>query len=501
MSNYLAIATVTATLKHLLQEALATVPDLSAPIVVRTGRPENPESSFVGVNICLYQVVPNAAFRNADLPTWTSTGTLSQKPQVALDLHYLLTFSGREEDQEPQRLMGCSMVALHGMPILDRTMIQQAIIAAGSESYLVGSDLENQIEKVKFSLLTMNLEELSKLWTVFYQVTHTLSIAYQASVVLLEGEVLPQKALLVKQAKFQTHPKLPASIDKVHPSTLPYGSKSPIILTGQGIGEDLAKVTISGQPAKLENVTPDQVTIVLPSSIVAGANDIQIYQKQNSTKPGSDNLVSKPAQILIQPHVTGTVQFATVMDPKLKVETSVIAVDIKPQATPNQSIMLLLNPINVKSGVKAFGCSLTSAMWFTINSTLLRDLDHTRVSESLIQQFAAEGIMLSSYARIHKEDGNQHWTLQDKSNQQTYRLFFLQNTLVVFYGQFKGMANSALLFSVPLATGDDLLAGNIVPDKVLPGTYLVRVQVGSTQSPLQSNAKTGSYNAPKVVLS
>ena len=37
----------------------------------------------------------------------------------------------------------------------------------------------------------MNLEELSKLWSVFFQTPYALSIAYQASVVLIEPDLEP----------------------------------------------------------------------------------------------------------------------------------------------------------------------------------------------------------------------------------------------------------------------------------------------------------------------
>jgi hypothetical protein len=41
------------------------------------------------------------------------------------------------------------------------------------------------------------LEEQSKLWSVFFQTSHTVSVAYQASVVLIESDEAPQPALPV----------------------------------------------------------------------------------------------------------------------------------------------------------------------------------------------------------------------------------------------------------------------------------------------------------------
>jgi hypothetical protein len=42
------------------------------------------------------------------------------------------------------------------------------------------------IERIKLTPLTLSLEDLSKLWSVFFQVPYALSIAYEASVVLIE---------------------------------------------------------------------------------------------------------------------------------------------------------------------------------------------------------------------------------------------------------------------------------------------------------------------------
>jgi hypothetical protein len=72
VSNALAIAAVTETLVQLLQDNIGTsgvtgahvtglAPDGAAPM-------PNP-----GVNVFLYQVTPNLAYRNADLPTRART--------------------------------------------------------------------------------------------------------------------------------------------------------------------------------------------------------------------------------------------------------------------------------------------------------------------------------------------------------------------------------------------------------------------------------------------
>jgi hypothetical protein len=43
-----------------------------------------------------------------------------------------------------------------------------------------------QIENVKLTPISLSLEELSNLWSVFFQVPYALSVAYEAAAVLIE---------------------------------------------------------------------------------------------------------------------------------------------------------------------------------------------------------------------------------------------------------------------------------------------------------------------------
>jgi hypothetical protein len=87
MSNYLAIATVTATLQRLIQSSVQS--DM-AGAQVSTVRPDasgagTPE---VGINIYLYQAIPNPAWRNADLRQRRPKGDLVKQAQAGLDLYF-----------------------------------------------------------------------------------------------------------------------------------------------------------------------------------------------------------------------------------------------------------------------------------------------------------------------------------------------------------------------------------------------------------------------------
>jgi Pvc16 N-terminal domain len=183
MSNYLAIATVTTALRDILQNAATTAVPGAVVTLMRPERAGNESIEKASINLYLYQTIPNTNWPNMDLPTRTADGRLVHRPQIALDLYYLLSFYGSELEMEPQRLLGSTMIALQTEPVLQADSIQQAIASA---SYLAQSDLSTQVEQIKFAPLNLNLEELSRLWSIFFQVPYTLSIAYCASSVLIE---------------------------------------------------------------------------------------------------------------------------------------------------------------------------------------------------------------------------------------------------------------------------------------------------------------------------
>ncbi|HEX7778064.1 MAG TPA: DUF4255 domain-containing protein, partial [Vicinamibacterales bacterium] len=214
MSNFLAVATVTAALRRQLQSTVgADVPGAE----VRAGRPEGLTGGTppTRVTIYLYQVASNGAFRNADLPTRTAGGDLRERPQVALDLNYLLSFTGDEDALEPQRLLGSVARTLHTRPVLTKQMIQDTLTDPGL-GFLAGSNgLAEQVERIKFSALPLSLEELSKLWSVFFQIPYSLSMAYQATVVLIDSDVAPGAALPVLTRNLYVVPFRRAVIERV----------------------------------------------------------------------------------------------------------------------------------------------------------------------------------------------------------------------------------------------------------------------------------------------
>ena len=113
MSNYLAAPTVTAALGQIIQEAVNTIPDAE----VKFGRPGDKEpQSSPEVHLYLYMVRPNQGLSNCHLPAQAADGTMVADPRIALDLFYIISFYGEDNQLVPQRMMGKTICALLAQP-------------------------------------------------------------------------------------------------------------------------------------------------------------------------------------------------------------------------------------------------------------------------------------------------------------------------------------------------------------------------------------------------
>jgi hypothetical protein len=333
MSNFLAVATVTATLQRELQSAIGIdVPGATATTV----RPDAPGHGVpeVGVNIFLYEIAPNAAVRNRDLPTRSGNGqTAVQRPAVALDLHYLLSFYG-DDDLGAQRILGSAVRHLHSQPLLTRKMIQDAVQA---HSFLATSNLADAVDFVRFSPLSLSLEELSKLWSVFFQTTYALSAAYRASLVFIEEELTPVTALPVRERQVFVIPFQQPFIETIDPQIIASGA----ILTihGQHLRGDQTKLKFGDTlvtPANAD-VTSEQIKIALPPALRPGVRTAQvIHDFKFGTTQDHRGFESNVAPFILQPKIATALPISITHGATLTLE-------LAPPIGRKQSVTLLLN--------------------------------------------------------------------------------------------------------------------------------------------------------------
>jgi uncharacterized protein DUF4255 len=337
MSSYLAIATVTAALQQMLQTAVGNaVPNAN----VGFSRPDAGGGSGAPlVNLFLYQVTPNAAYRNADLSTRRPDGTLVKRPQAALDLHYLFTFHGNEDKLEPQRLLGAVTSVLNQQPLLSLHDINKA---EQFFTFLGDSGLENQIERVRITPTSLTLEEFSKLWSAFFQVEYNLSAAYQASVVLIEGTDSPQEALPVQSRNLYTAPFRWPRVDRIVSQAgadVPILSVDTILIQGRQLRGEITVVLTEDQELTPSNVRENEITLTLPASVHAGVKSLQVVQKTLLGTPpvAHRGVESNAAAFVLRPSI-GNISTA----PGQPGGTDV-TLDLSPQVAAGQRAVLILN--------------------------------------------------------------------------------------------------------------------------------------------------------------
>ena len=359
VSNYLAIATVTSVLGQIIDAASdAAVPGAG----VTTQRPGTPVGNSSGtpgphVNLYLYQVSPNAAWRGEDLPTRDSNGGLVQRPRAALDLFYLLTFFGDEGQLEPQRILGSVATALHARPVLTRENIRSVIrtsVATDPNHYLAGSDLADQVELVKFSPLPLNLEELSKLWSVFLQTPYSLSIAYQGSVVLLEAEGSPKQAAPVRERNVYVEPMRRPVIEELlsrsGPNDTPVAgrpilSSDQLVLRGTQLRGDDTQVLVGGIEApSLDEVSNTRIVLSIPTGVQAGTRALRVVNRAMIGTPPSPHagVESNPKIFELRPRITGPVN-ASVQGSGDQPRSGDVTLQLGPEVGRAQRVTLLLN--------------------------------------------------------------------------------------------------------------------------------------------------------------
>ena len=178
MSNQLAIAAVTLTLRNLILQEVQQILGAARVTTVPLDRARDGNDTDQ-INLFLYQTSPNAALRNRGAHGQTAErGETAWITPLALNLHYLVTAYGSDGNAaNDHRLLGGAMKALHEHPLLTADDIRVA---------LPESDLQNQVEHVRITMEAPSSEEMSKLWSTF-QSQYRISAAYQAAVVLIDS--------------------------------------------------------------------------------------------------------------------------------------------------------------------------------------------------------------------------------------------------------------------------------------------------------------------------
>ncbi|MGK7913165.1 MAG: DUF4255 domain-containing protein [Synechococcus sp.] len=420
MSNHLAIATVTAVLQKKIQAAVQRDVDGAR---VTVSRPNAVESGVleIGVNLYLFQVTPNHVWHTtAELHGRQRKGTMAKRSRTGLDLHYMLSFYGNDGEHEPQRLLGSTIRTLSDLSTLDTEAIQDAI-SDSTFSYLADSDLAHQVEDIAISPLDMSLDDLSKVWSVFFQTPYALSVAYKASVAIVEGEELLKRALPVRE--LPSYSALPyrgqPEVDEVVAQT---GRFSPIVATStlSIVGKQLqgpeTVVRIGDLEAGPTDIQPGQLTVALSTldrnRLRAGVQTLNVIHRPSSPT-GSVGTTVIDRQ-LVQSNVMPFVLCPQITDLQLRDLDDVgdderdaeLVLHIDLSLSPEQTVVLALNEWSVQHPV---------AYQFEA---------HTRPTPSHTVAFSLRNVRAGSYlVRLQVDGASSPLSIDTEPNSPTFRWY------------------------------------------------------------------------------
>jgi hypothetical protein len=267
VSNHLAVAHVTAALRAFLARRVQD--DLQISLQVTTEKPPaEPSPDIARINIFLYQVTPNAALRNRDAPTRDGNGNALTTARAAIDLHYLISFFGNDAELVSQRLLGATVRAMYDEPVLSREDIETAT----QLPYLTRSDFAQTPQAVRFTPTQMDVDDLSKLWSMLFQVPYALSVVYQGSAVLLDGRETPAAGKPVLTRTVRAIPSGRPVIERVlsrlagsadRPAEGPVPRDHEIWLVGSALRGDGVTVRVGDQTITPTDVRDDRVVVRL----------------------------------------------------------------------------------------------------------------------------------------------------------------------------------------------------------------------------------------------
>jgi Pvc16 N-terminal domain len=298
MSNHLAIATVTATLARIIQTGIQSATG-SAPKVTMLQPSAGSGIPETGVNIYLYQVSPNTSYLNSDLTHRRPKGDLIRRAQIGVDLSYMLTVYGDEQRMEPQIFMSAILRALVDYPFLTASMFQETIDDSQYE-FLYGSTLPEQTERVRLTPVALNSSEAFQIWSQLPQAKAALSILYQASVVLIEGNAMGDVPMPVSERRTYVGQGQPY-IDRVTQAgkdpRAAVTLKSKLSIIGRNFQSADTKVRVGQTILMPQEITNNQLKLDLEAcqvaNLKAGVQSLQVLHSPPN-RPAPDDRKGEP---------------------------------------------------------------------------------------------------------------------------------------------------------------------------------------------------------------
>lgn len=263
MSASTAIGMVSESLRNLLIGEMSLSPAVPVTILAPDESGGNRR-----INLFLYKVQENAVLKNMDWQVKSGEPNRLIPPPLSLNLFYLITPYAPNDDvtgnSAAHEILGDAM----------RVFYENAIVP---QDYLVDG-LRGAREHIKIILNTLDLEELSRVWSTFTQ-PFRISVLYEVSVVQLD--MLPESERI-----------MPTRVRQIGVPDVSAPFKSPVVQSIEPIsgapgtvitfhGENMlgwkAYVTMTGR-LLLDGVslTGNMFQMTVPNDMPAGFHEIQV---------------------------------------------------------------------------------------------------------------------------------------------------------------------------------------------------------------------------------
>jgi len=263
MSSPTAIGMVSESLRNLLLGEMSLVPrvkvTLLAPYEVGGER---------RVNLFLYKLQENPTLRNMDWQLKAGGPDTIVPPPLSLDLFYLMTVYAQNDpdtgNASAHQVLGDAMRVFYEFPILP-------------PGYLVAG-LKDAREQIRVFPNTLDLDELSQVWTTFTQ-PYRLSVPYQVSVVQIDplaekARPMPRRVRTIGKPQLEV-PFEPPQIDAMDPCRGPAGTT--VTISGRSLVGWRGYVTIGNRLIlDAQELVSDQFAVTLPGDLQQGFQEVCI---------------------------------------------------------------------------------------------------------------------------------------------------------------------------------------------------------------------------------
>lgn len=301
MSDYLAIAGVSESLKALLEDRMhLTAPDTASKqrVTISISHPDvKPGETPTGprLNLFLYEISHSPFLRNQELG---GPGGEPGFPPLALELHYLMSCYPpvAEDDLTMQIVLGDAMQALHSTPVLTEDLVRTRGITAGDP--ILSPALAGAYERAKITFHTSSHEIANKLWVASKE-AFRLSVAFSVSVVQIESIRKRPQAALVRERQILSGPAASPHITQVIPDRAGIGQLFRV--SGANLGGQDVTLSLNGVPVPLIKSSDTEVVAAVPDNpaLQPGGLTVQVSARGFRAAPLALTLVPRITQVAL----------------------------------------------------------------------------------------------------------------------------------------------------------------------------------------------------------